>query len=91
MTVVDGRRHGTSYRYQVGKCRCADCVTAERARRRRYRAERHVLALVDPALIKHGLDGYNNGGCRCDVCSTAELARQARRRAAAKVARARRR
>jgi hypothetical protein len=86
VTVVDGRSHGTSYRYQVGKCRCADCVTAEQARRRRYRIARHLRAALDPASIPHGLDGYNNGGCRCSVCSTAE---QARRRA--KVARARRR
>lgn len=91
MTVADGRSHGTSYRYQVGKCRCADCVTAEQARRRRYRIARHLRAALDPGSIPHGLDGYNNGGCRCDVCSTAELARQARRRVAAKVARARRR
>lgn len=65
--------HGTIHGYELHRCRCQDCRSANAARAadlRRRRASRR-----DTATFTHGQYGYTNWGCRCDVCSAAHSAR----------------
>ena len=57
-------KHGTASSYQRG-CRCDECTSAGRERKRQLDAERRE----HPEDAPHGTTGgYTNWGCRCDLC-----------------------
>lgn len=62
--------HGSKTYYQVYGCRCPECVTYQRERVARNRAER-----LASGRLTHGTRSAYDAGCRCENC------RSARRRA----------
>lgn len=61
------RKHGSIRSYQLG-CRCDECTTVGRRRKRELDAERRK----HPEDAPHGTrGGYCNWGCRCAPCKKA--------------------
>lgn len=68
------RTHGLPATYSSG-CRCDECRSAYRKRRRAQRRERRSEPVPDH--VTHGLNStYTNWGCRCGECRLAHAAVQ---------------
>jgi len=66
-------KHGTTYSYDVKKCRCEECKAASAAKRKRFNDSR--------IEIRHGTTfGYNEQKCRCGLCREAKSEAQTRYR-----------
>jgi hypothetical protein len=73
VTTLLADTHGTRSAYNRRRCRCAECITANRTYQAAYNRARRRNA--DPAAAPHGtLAGYNNYRCRCADCREARRA-----------------